>query len=191
MGRITKRGFTILLFCIFGSQAYAASIVGSRHDLDALLNESMMNGAYNDYNRVCVYCHTPHGANGDGGPLWNRPTPNDSLYTVYNSSTMDTSPGTPSTISLLCLSCHDGTIAMDNVINIPNSNISIAGMHQQMNGAGCAACHGDPPLFTAPDLSDAFLTTDLSDDHPISMPYPTAAQDAEFVQPPPAALPRG
>lgn len=183
---ILRRGFVfaVLLVTVTGSQAVASSIVGSRHDMTFLLTKPMMNGAFNDYHEVCVYCHTPHGANPAGGPLWNRSLPNASVFTLYNSSTMDTSPGEPSVISLLCLSCHDGTIAMDNIFNMPNTGTSFAGLHQKMDASGCAGCHGETPLFGAPDLHDAFLGIDLSDDHPISMTYPTAEEDDQFFLPP-------
>ena len=44
----------------------------------------------------------------------------------------------------------------------------------------CAvACHGGD-LWSGVSFEAAALSTDLSDDHPISMPYPTPAQDPDF-----------
>ena len=76
---------------------------------------------------ICVFCHTPHGGNpaspGDA-PLWNRALPPGNQFTAYSSPNFDakgTTPGTPKGVSLACLSCHDGTIAFDALINAPGS----------------------------------------------------------------------
>ncbi|MBL8491809.1 MAG: hypothetical protein JNM82_13595, partial [Rhodocyclaceae bacterium] len=49
-------------------------------------NGSSMDQYRNDYQEVCVYCHTPHGGNADVPlPLWNR-TIKATTYTVYSST---------------------------------------------------------------------------------------------------------
>ena len=48
-------------------------------------------------------------------------------YTPYSSTTMDTSVGQPDGISLACLSCHDGTIAVDSIANAPGSGTNLTG----------------------------------------------------------------
>ncbi|MBI3609373.1 MAG: hypothetical protein HY204_01560 [Nitrospirae bacterium] len=76
---------------------------------------------------VCVFCHTPHGANGATqalAPLWNRNLPDSGTYKEYNAVNFDrggNTPGKPKGVSLACLSCHDGTIAVDALINAPGS----------------------------------------------------------------------
>jgi hypothetical protein len=76
---------------------------------------------------VCIFCHTPHGAHPDltgMAPLWNRNVPDDLSYTPYEAPNFDASglsPGIPKGVSLACLSCHDGTIALDALINGPGS----------------------------------------------------------------------
>ncbi len=80
---------------------------------------------------VCVFCHTPHGANKDATaeakgqpPLWNRALPPSDGFIPYNSPNFDakgTTPGKPKGVSLACLSCHDGTVAFDALINAPGS----------------------------------------------------------------------
>ena len=63
-------------------------------------------------NGACVYCHMVHNANPNSGgvaPLWSR-TIRTTGYTVYTSTRLSggvVNSATP-TISLLCLSCHDG-----------------------------------------------------------------------------------
>jgi len=82
---------------------------------------------------VCVFCHTPHGGQtdvaGGGAPLWNRalpPDPSQNAFIPYDSPNFDRDIGSrttyqPDGVSLACLSCHDGTIALDALINAPGS----------------------------------------------------------------------
>src|SRR5512138_3110561 len=64
---------------------------------------------------ICIFCHTPHNTN-PTGPLWNR-ADQGSNYILYTSSTTQASPGQPDGASFLCLSCHDGTIALGDVLS--------------------------------------------------------------------------
>ena len=200
-----KQGITVFI-CLFfliilAMGAKGASIVNSKHDLSYLLStDPSMNGVYNQYNEVCVYCHTPHSANSSiNAPLWNRNTP-AGPYNLYNSSTMDSPPGSVSDISLVCLSCHDGTIAVDEIIDAPGSGANLSGpwygssealTHKEMSqrtgdSTSCSSCHNG---IVAGDHRQAYLieaippTISLSNDHPISMTYPTPAQDPYFKTP--------
>lgn len=103
--------------------------------------------------QICLFCHAPHNASPDA-PLWNRQSPGTN-YTPYSSSTASAIPGQPTGASLLCLSCHDGTIALGDVLN-RSSQISFVG-----------------GVMTIP-TGTGRLGTDLSDDHPISFSYTTA-----------------
>lgn len=108
-------------------------ISGTRHNLTMDYRSAggpdvgfNMNGYRNDYGAVCVYCHTPHGGNKAIGaaPLWNR-TINGGSYTIYDKPTTLMRPiGQPGPNSLTCLSCHDGTIAIDSVLNMPGSGLN-------------------------------------------------------------------
>ncbi|MCF6286415.1 MAG: hypothetical protein L3K26_14665, partial [Candidatus Hydrogenedentes bacterium] len=62
---------------------------------------------------ICLFCHSPHTATA-AVPLWNRTLPN-LVYIPYSSSTLQSSPGQPTYASKLCLSCHDGTIALGSL----------------------------------------------------------------------------
>ncbi|MCF6337263.1 MAG: cytochrome c3 family protein [Gammaproteobacteria bacterium] len=104
------------------------SITNTRHNLTLdYLNAggpTPMDFARNNYTEVCVYCHTPHGANSQiNAPLWNR-TVNPGNYTVYDRPTtlgLEGRMNLPGPSSLTCLSCHDGTIAIDSILNMPGS----------------------------------------------------------------------
>ena len=104
------------------------SIVNTRHNLTQTpigSGAQLMNPYRNDYGAVCVYCHTPHGANQTlKAPLWNRtmPTTPYTTYAALGTSTITQPITSPGTNSLTCLSCHDGTIAVDSIINMPNVN---------------------------------------------------------------------
>ena len=98
---------------------------------------------------LCVFCHTPHNANPTRA-LWNREF-SGSTYTLYESTTLESTPSQPTGSSRLCLSCHDGILALGNVrVAPPGSNFSLG-----------------------PLTGRAELGTDLSDDHPISFVYDT------------------
>jgi len=150
---------------------------------------------------VCVFCHTPHGANllaPGATPLWNRTVPNGStVYVIYGSPNFDgTNSGQPQGVSLACLSCHDGTIALDSLINMPGSggfrpaNLTPPGGTTNLIGVAAGSQFVSPGTNT---MNNAIrsdngpnygaiqggaapfpnLTTNLSDDHPISMQIPS------------------
>jgi len=78
---------------------------------------------------ICVFCHTPHGGRPSTAttavPLWNRALPDGAGFTMYDSPNFDGKPSQttdhPLGVSLACLSCHDGTIGIDSLINAPGS----------------------------------------------------------------------
>lgn len=103
------------------------SIANTRHNLSQSTIgagiRNTMDLARNDYGEVCVYCHTPHGANTNIGaaPLWNR-TMKSNTYQTYNevgTATLTQTVTQPGASSLTCLSCHDGTTAVDSILNMP------------------------------------------------------------------------
>lgn len=110
---------------------------------------------------LCVFCHTPHNAIATRA-LWNRDLPGVT-YTLYQSSTLQASPGQPTGDSRLCLSCHDGILALGSV-------------HVPTRGS----------QFTlGPLTGNSSLGTNLSDDHPISFAYDTtlAASQGQLADP--------
>lgn len=110
---------------------------------------------------ICVFCHTPHAANTDvQAPLWNK-TASGATYTLYDSTTIDGTVLAVGSVSVACLSCHDGTQSTDVVINAPGSR----GVD-----TGGVALRGGDRFLDDPSKAD-FLGTDLSDDHPIGIQY--------------------
>ena len=120
------------------SNSVSDGIKGTRHDLTINYltngNEPVMDIYRNDYGEVCVYCHTPHGANSSPDalrmPLWNRtinPNLSYELYTDVMATTLqlagDQTASDPGPASLSCLSCHDGITAIDSIINMPGSGM--------------------------------------------------------------------
>jgi mono/diheme cytochrome c family protein len=199
------------------SQASAiGSIANTRHNLTVSYNSlgQVMDLARNNYGAICVYCHTPHGANGQiQAPLWNR-TINPGNYTIYDKPTTLMRPiGLPGPNSLTCLSCHDGTIAIDSVLNMPGSggygnnevgtsnmafldnwsaagNPGPSGDHFVLgpelgtSNTGCAFCHTPGNPFGAPDYSVFMLGTDLRNDHPVGVQFPTSfGPEIDFNEP--------
>ena len=178
-----------------GSAASAPSnIRNTRHNLsssapsrqstskNSLTTEAVITPDAAQTQEICVYCHTPHGATtSPGTPLWNRAL-NNTTYTPYSSSSLqatdlDVTSAALAAPSKLCLSCHDGTIAIGSVINTPGSgttgsislvNTGPAGKMPYGRGAANAD-HG----FTRN------LGTDLRNDHPISFTYNSALASAD------------
>jgi predicted CXXCH cytochrome family protein len=76
-----------------GQATAQSGISGSGHDMRGLLG----------INEICVPCHTPHNAIENAGyPLWNRA---EHLSGIFAGS---------GPASQVCLSCHDGTVAVDS-----------------------------------------------------------------------------
>ena len=148
---------TALAFCALGAftGTAVAQINGTPHDLG-----SGLTGAGTDNNEVCVYCHTPHGARTDiEAPLWNKPA-GSATYQTYDSTTIDGEVLTVGSVSIACLTCHDGTQARDAVINAPGSGI----------GSGFA--RGGTVTDIGPISANiANLGEDLRNEHPIGIQY--------------------
>jgi predicted CXXCH cytochrome family protein len=87
-------------------------ILNSKHNL-ALSGPGLVRSATET--EICIFCHAPH-TTGVAAPLWNHRL-SSSTYTPYTSSTMRAKVGQPTGASKLCLSCHDGTVALGLVGN--------------------------------------------------------------------------
>ena len=132
--------------------------------------------------QVCVFCHTPHGGSLDA-PLWNRANPNPSRWSHYNSATLSVDLGlslgrTPNQETLLCLSCHDGSVSVNHVTNPPSRDfldggdvIATAFGNDPDNVIYGDLLYGGPGKRIGASWAASNGTGDLSDDHPISFSY--------------------
>ncbi len=143
---------------------------------------------------LCVFCHTPHGSNvedlggGVRAPLWNRKlsTGGYFLYDEVWSPTLDAyrglnlKPSAPTGYSKLCLSCHDGTLAIGNVFNAPGSGgySSTGDSSIPLSGTDTG---GTMPAGTSGRYSGdtRLIGTNLSNDHPISFVFDSNLQNAD------------
>ena len=150
---------------------------------------------------VCVFCHTPHGASPGGSafnpPLWNRNLEyrDTTGYVLYDQTWsfsfegMLEKPTKPTGYSRLCLSCHDGVIAIGSVVNKPGSG-GFQGTAPTTDVLGIGVM-GDQPSavgFFGSVLSGdtRVLGTNLQNDHPISFVYDSVLAttiDTELVDP--------
>ena len=161
--------------------ARVADISNTRHNLSASGPGTVK---ATTESQICVFCHTPHAAeNIPNAPLWNRKLSGATYSNTYNSSSIDASIDElsqgPGGLSRLCLSCHDGTMAIGNV-NVSNGQ---ANQSISMTGTGAG---GTMPAGAG--TSTGFtrnLGTDLTNDHPISFTYDAAlaARDGELRSP--------
>ena len=125
----------------------------------------------NDTAEICVFCHTPHGGDSTAAvPIWNRKLNAPESYQRYSqlgTSTFDATEAPIGSVTIACLSCHDGTQAIDSVINAPGSG--------GYDPAGARIGTG----FVGDDQNNGILDgsivqnlgTDLRNDHPVSMQY--------------------
>ena len=140
-----------------GATGSSLTVAGSPHNFSGQ--------AWNTYNaatmqggQICQPCHTPHNANMTvtDAPLWNHQF-TTAVYQMYTGFEFGTSTTTgyigygvtaPDGTSKLCLSCHDGSIAL--------------GAYGGQSGSTTMATF---------DGGLANLGTDLRNDHPISFVY--------------------
>lgn len=157
----------VVALAVFNPRAHAAgeSIVDTVHNLSAGGPGTVK---ATGETQVCIFCHTPHHAT-PVQPLWNRNLPVNA-YKTYSSNSLKAKPGQPTGSSKLCLSCHDGTIAL-GAVNSRAMPIPMA------NG-----------ITTIPPGSTN-LGTDLSDDHPISFKYDSTLATQNTKLKDPASLP--
>lgn len=174
-----------------------AGIANTKHNLGSSPSTGNSSAGWNWTNatsEICVFCHTPHGAdNSASAPLWNRAlTTATGTYTLYSSlgtSTLDaasTDPVESGSVSLACLSCHDGTQAMDSMMNTPGSGddqaaFDVAGTTNVAN----TGANGWVEFQSMSEVSAEIIAlgTDLSNDHPIAIQYAGAVDNRLALDP--------
>lgn len=167
----------LVLACVASQPSVAApGIADTKHNLSASGPGTVT--ANDGRDQVCVFCHTPHGATSSpGAPLWNK-TLSGETYDVYTSTSLDaeTIMGTldqPGGSSKLCLSCHDGTLALGTVNVLGGVQNVAIGLDGTDLGKMPAGPQGKLSGFTRN------LDTDLTNDHPISLNFTTALATAD------------
>jgi len=141
---------TIVLIAFGITLPSAGQIAGTKHDFSGKSWAPLEN-------KICGVCHTIHNAkNEPSAPLWDHQSTGVAAYTLYSSPTFDSQGGltitNPTASSKLCLSCHDGTVALENFGGI---STGINYIHVDSRIGGVAG-------------------SDMSKEHPISFEYTDA-----------------
>lgn len=152
----TVRQF-LMLFPLMASSVWAGgsgSVFDSKHNLSTSGKGDIRSTSES---RVCIFCHSSHNASSEG-PLWNHQTTAVGKFRTYDRATLQNRPDQPTGATKLCLSCHDGTIAVGAVKGlarpIPMKNVTATG--------------------EIPKESKGRIGTDLSGTHPVSIRYDQA-----------------
>lgn len=160
--------FSLVMVSAMGwAKAPKSAIVDSAHDL----RTPFQSASYT----LCSFCHVAHKTGaapaGPGYLLWNHTLSSVTTYGVYQSDSMKatdlTDLGGQTTVSNLCLSCHDGTVAVNSFYE----------------GVGNASFTGD---ITEGNyfMPGAATIRDLSKTHPVNFTYnATVANEAGMLVP--------
>lgn len=163
----------VVALIAFGATAAMAGISFTKHNLSSTGSGTYKASAGQQNDEICVWCHTPHGANTsfNAVPLWNKATTTTLGYTMYSSAvTSHTAPdASPNGGSMACLSCHDGVNGINSLINqAGQGGYDAAGTNVAFNTVAA----GTPLALLAQDLgSYTNIGRDLTNDHPISVVY--------------------
>ncbi|MCE9682602.1 cytochrome c3 family protein [Halomonas alkalisoli] len=166
-------GLALALLSAPASAQRASDIANTRHNLSVSGPGEV---TATSESQLCVFCHTPHSSNREiPSPLWNRDL-SDATYTLYDSASLDaTDLSEPAGASRLCLSCHDGTLAIGSVRNEPGRG----------GGSGSISMQGTADGGTMPPGAGTTtgytrdLGVNLTNDHPISFTYDSALASAD------------
>jgi predicted CXXCH cytochrome family protein len=147
----------VVLFVVVGQALGQVSVVATKHNLSVSGPGPIK---AQSETQICIFCHVPH----QGGTLGqNRPL-SVGQYTPYNSTTLASpAPGAPSGATRICLSCHDGTIAVGQTL-----------------GSGTLSVANTTPTGTLP-TGPSNLGLDLRMTHPVSFVPATTPE----LHPPP------
>jgi predicted CXXCH cytochrome family protein len=150
-----------------------SNVIDTKHNLSSTAGADQITDRSTDEDQICVFCHTPHQAS-PAAPLWNHTQSAIASYGVYVSPTLDavdiSDIGGSGDVSNLCMSCHDGTVGVNelgNPANDTNGNPTM-GSGNELDAAGRIAA-GRPPN----------MGSSLSDDHPVNFTYDSALATAD------------
>ena len=167
------------------TSGYAQAVIaGGPHDLS---NGSALRSSNTTIDgQTCLFCHVPHGGN-SSIPLWNRSPVSGAGYQLYSSTTTSsiaTVAGVTNGVSGACMSCHDGSIAVDVLLNV-NGTPRAAGFVSFTRQGTAKATYGNSGggvnnlMLSGPPT----LGADLRNDHPVAITYEAARAQTpgEFV----------
>lgn len=186
----------IALAGVATSPPASAQIKNTKHNLGTTPGSTGVN-QFSGTAEICVFCHTPHGADTSAAvPLWNRTLSLPASFTTYDSlgtSTLDGKTAAVGSVSIACLSCHDGVTSMSAVINAPGSGTTGDAAWTSGSWSGANQTGGKMAAGIITNLG-----TDLRNDHPIGIQYggggitlgsPAAAtRDLDFKAPASAVM---
>ena len=185
--RISSILFAFALLFMTASTSFAAQtnedVTNSKHNLGVGSGVAAWNNAVGDgsaTNEVCVFCHTPHGSNMaadmEAAPLWNRAIGEAVDYMTHAGNLAMTEANDEFTEvgqgTIACLSCHDGTRAIDVMFNLPGSG----GGSMTGTASGYTFGYKGGAGFTT-IANTANLGTNLMNDHPVSIMFNEGACD--------------
>jgi len=160
----------LVLLGALGSHQALAQISSTKHNLSS---GSTGTAVFSGTAEICVFCHTPHGSDTAAVvPLWNRKMADPTSYITYNSlgtTSLDGATTAVGSVSLACLSCHDGVSAMNVMLNQPGSggyNPLGAPLAGTWTGTGVDA---DGKIGSLTSITR--IGKDLQNDHPIGIQY--------------------
>lgn len=176
----------VLLLLATNLWALPMDVSTGRHNMSTSATEAYYRSGNED--EICIFCHTPHGGSLNG-PLWNRAyTPAATGFTHYSSATLSgymtgVAIRDVNMESLLCMSCHDGSVTTGAINNIINSSNRTGALPSNLSDPmapswfGPGAVIGD--IGTGTGFGTLGHTKNLSDDHPVSFSYYSAWNHAD------------
>ncbi|MGB8077733.1 MAG: FecR domain-containing protein [Gallionella sp.] len=118
-------------FCTGRSKTVGTHIDSGSADDGTVTGDATLFGKHNltatgaNTGEICAFCHTPQGAEDTvSAPRWNRSLTTLSSYRAYASLGSAVSDAAGS-ISMACLSCHDGGQAPNIVMNTPDLRLNV------------------------------------------------------------------
>ena len=171
----SRRGLgTLAMALAFAVAGVATSLPAQAQIKDTKHNLGSSGTGTNKFSgtaEICVFCHTPHGADTSAAvPLWNRALPT-TTFTTYDSlgtSSLDGKTAPVGSVSIACLSCHDGATSMSTVINQPGSGGYVS-TGSAMTGTWSGANQLNGTLGVTGQITN--IGTDLKNDHPVGIQY--------------------
>jgi predicted CXXCH cytochrome family protein len=156
-------------FTAFGA---SAPIENSKHNMNVVFGPGTIQDS-----QICLPCHSPHARQPEAMEyLWNHemPTTDYQLYSLSSSYTV-----VPlDEASKMCLSCHDGTVAVDSYY----STLGAAAGSTLHTGSHTLGTDNDAAGNSTAGFVIGGGTGDLTHDHPVGVVYPGLATNGTWTK---------